>query len=178
MQCIESRLEPRPTRLQDDAVQVIRRLGGADRPAVLGHLCALGSDDRELRFGCAMSLSAIARYVDGLDFERDVALGVMDVEGKVVAMAQILPLGPELADAEIAFSVLAAARCRGLGHGLMKAVCGHASECGLRKLVAQVHCRNRPMLAVFRRAGMRLDRDREEITGVLEVAAEAPSSAG
>ena len=171
MHTAESHIEGSETASREDAR--VRRLCSADRAAVLAHLQALSAQDQEMRFGCAMSRSAIARYVDGLDFGQDVALAVEDAAGHVIGMAQILPLGSAAVAAEIAFSVLPASRRRGLGHCLMQAVCGHAQRCGLRRLVAQVRSCNRPMLCVFQRAGMRLQRDSDEVLGVLEVGSDA-----
>lgn len=149
----------------------IRRLGSADRAEVLEHLCALGPSDQAMRFGCALSRDAIARYVDGLDFGRDITLAAADAAGNVIGLAQILPLGPAEADAEIAFSVLPAWRGRGLGRRLMQAACWHARRCGVRRLMAQVRASNRPMLAVLEGACMRFERDRGEVFGMLELPA-------
>jgi RimJ/RimL family protein N-acetyltransferase len=54
----------------------------------------------------------------------------------------------------------------------MKAAVAHARSCGLCRLVAQVRPANKAMLAVFRAAGMRMERDAGETVGVLELTAE------
>jgi ribosomal protein S18 acetylase RimI-like enzyme len=159
-------------RADGDRAGGYRRLGEADRAAVFRHLSELGSEGRERRFGCTLSSAAIASYVDALDFAREAVLAVEARAGAVVAMAQVIPLNSE-GDAEVAISVLPQFQGQGLGQRLMQAATAHAGDSGVRRLVAQVSASNRPMLAVCRRAGMRLQRDATDVVGVLELAAEA-----
>ena len=150
----------------------VRRLAPTDRDAVLEHLEMLSCHDREMRFGCALSCDALSRYADSLDFDRDIVLGLEDLAMRLIGMVQVMPLGPRSGAAEIAFSVIPAWRGLGLGHRLMKAAVAHARSCGLCRLVAQVRPSNKAMLAVFRAAGMRLEREAGETVGVLELTAE------
>ena len=154
-------------------ITAIRRLSDTDRAAVFRHLAALGSEGCARRFGCSLSPAAIASYVDGMDFDQESVLALENPAGALLGLAQIIPLRPRATDAEVAFSVLPPFQGRGLGHCLMQAARVHAGASGLSRLLAQVSASNRPMLAVCRRAGMRLQRDAGEILGVLEIAAGA-----
>lgn len=150
----------------------IRRLAPADRQAVLEHFRALTPDDHEMRFGCALSPEAIVRYVSGLNFARDILLGLEHAEGTLIGLAEILRLAVHAAEAEVAFSILPAARGRGLGHFLMMAANSHARASGLRRLRAYVRPGNKAMLTIFARAGMELQRDGDEVLGLLHLVAE------
>ena len=54
----------------------IRTVDRAQRERITAHLLGLSPHDRYLRFGYAANDEQIARYVDGLDFERDELFGI------------------------------------------------------------------------------------------------------
>ncbi|MEC3973961.1 GNAT family N-acetyltransferase, partial [Amycolatopsis sp. H20-H5] len=69
--------------------------------------------------------------------------------------------------AEVAFLVDDAHQGRGLGSILLEHLAAAASECGLRRFVAEVLAENSPMVRVFRDAGYQVSREIEE--GVLHL---------
>ena len=76
--------------------------GGADRPTVpvkelrerdrrrmLKHFLALERHDRLLRFGSPVNDEQITRYVNGIDFDRDLVFGVYNRVFKLVAVGHL-----------------------------------------------------------------------------------------
>lgn len=59
------------------------------KPRILKHLLALKPEDRYLRFGYPATDEQIARYVTGLNFERDEIFGVFNRRLELVAMAHL-----------------------------------------------------------------------------------------
>jgi RimJ/RimL family protein N-acetyltransferase len=150
------------------------RLGSVDRAAVRRHMQALGRQGCELRFGAALAADAIERYVAGMDFERDLILGLRAQDGSLCGLVEILRIGRS-ETAEIAFSVDPAWRGRGLGKALMQLAMTSARMHAIGRIVAQVSPVNRPMLAILRRAGMRLALADGELVGTLDLpATDAP----
>jgi acyl-CoA synthetase (NDP forming)/GNAT superfamily N-acetyltransferase len=86
--------------------------------------------------------------------------------GDIVAVGRYERLadGPS---AEVAFLVDDAHQGRGLGSILLEHLAAAASECGLRRFVAEVLAENSPMVRVFRDAGYQVSREIEE--GVLHL---------
>ena len=56
----------------------IQRLNERQRAALLIHFLALPVKDRSLRFGTALAPSALASYVDRIDFGHGPVFGVQD----------------------------------------------------------------------------------------------------
>lgn len=155
----------------------IRTLAEQHRDRVLAHLLALDERDRLLRFGHLASDEQIGRYVAGLDIDRDEVFGVFDRRLKLVAMAHLArmdtPAGSDDAGreterfAEFGVSVLPRQRGRGLGTRLFEHAVMHARNRGVRLMVVHVARDNRPMLAIVRRAGARIDVDGGEAVAEL-----------
>ena len=64
-----------------DWVALLERLDDSDREDLRRHFLSLGDDDRRLRFGLPVTDAHIDRYVDGLDFGRDVIFGARSEPG-------------------------------------------------------------------------------------------------
>ena len=84
----------------------------------------------------------------------------------IVAVGRYERLGEQLL-AEVAFVVDDAHQGRGLGSILLEHLAAAASECGLRRFVAEVLAENPGMVRVFRDAGYQVSREMEE--GVLHL---------
>ncbi|GAA1965652.1 GNAT family N-acetyltransferase [Amycolatopsis minnesotensis] len=84
----------------------------------------------------------------------------------IVAVGRYERLG-DAPSAEVAFVVDDAHQGRGLGSILLEHLAAAASECGLRRFVAEVLAENSPMVRVFRDAGYQVSRAIEE--GVLHL---------
>lgn len=135
----------------------IRSLAQRHRPRILAHLLALGEADRYLRFGHAATDGQIARYVEGLDFERDEVFGVFNRRLELIAMAHLAHLGESHA-AEFGVSVLPKARGRGYGSRLFDHAVLHARNRGVDTLVVHALSENTPMLRIARSAGATVER--------------------
>jgi GNAT superfamily N-acetyltransferase len=108
-----------------------RRLDGADKPAILKHLLALSPEDRYSRFASTLSDSAIANYVEKIDFERDGGLGIIDSAGTLVAF---IHLARHWHKAELGASVRLAARHQGYARDLFKIALNEAELLGIRRV--------------------------------------------
>ena len=146
------------------------RLDPRARAQVLAHFRNLSPADLGLRFSATVTAASLERYVAALDFARDVIVGARDASGALAGIVQLMPLASDQGQAaEIALSVLPAARGSGLGKRLIAHAIDNARARGVTRLVAQICPENAPMLAIFRAAGMSLKREDGEIVGTLIV---------
>src|SRR5512140_3795840 len=68
---------------------VVSTLTRVQKPDIVRHLAELSADDLWFRFGSPMRQSALERYVDGIDFTSDRALGICDSELKLVGFTHV-----------------------------------------------------------------------------------------
>jgi RimJ/RimL family protein N-acetyltransferase len=132
----------------------ISEIGPEFRPQIKRHLLGLDPHDRYLRFGYIANDEQIARYVDGIDFERDQIYAIFDHDLKMLAMAH-LAYGstPEQPAAEFGVSVAKKARGCGLGKRLFERAAVHAVNSGVDTLYIYALTENATMLHIARRAG-------------------------
>ncbi len=142
----------------------IRSIGASHRERIAVHLLALNPNDRYLRFGYAANDEQIARYVDGLDFERDEIFGIYNRRLELIAMAHLaFSTDPALKScAEFGVSVLAHARGRGYGARLFDRAVVHARNEGVEMMFIHALSENTAMLNIARKAGARIERDGSE----------------
>ena len=156
----------------------VRSLRPRHRRRILAHLLLLDDRSRYLRFGYPASDTQIARYVDGIDFERDEIFGIFNRRLALLAMAH-LAYGLDDAvggpTAEFGVSVVGPARRRGFGSRLFEHAMLHARNRGVQTLLIQALSENAPMLALARQFGATLDRQGPETDGRLRL---PPESAG
>jgi hypothetical protein len=88
----------------------VERLSDDTRALLVAHFLALPLKDRSLRFGMALAPTVIAAYVDKIDFQRDLVLGVRDGRLAPVGVGHLAIEGNQ---AELALSVLPANRHNG-----------------------------------------------------------------
>lgn len=112
----------------------LRRLGNADLAAVERHLLGLDATDRASRFRTPLGDGAISAYARGLDPRRTILVGACDA-GTLVGLAEAHADGPGVV--EIAVSVDAARRCRGLARALVARAIRLAATAGA--VVAELH---------------------------------------
>lgn len=138
----------------------IRSLGPHHRERIAVHLTALDEQDRYLRFGYPANDEQIARYVEGLDFERDDIFGVFNRKLELIAMAHLaFSTDPQMLEcAEFGVSVLRKARGRGLGARLFDRAVIHARNEGVDMLFIHALSENTAMLKIARKAGARMER--------------------
>lgn len=156
----------------------VRSLAPRHRERILAHLLLLDERSRYLRFGYTASDAQIARYVDGIDFQRDEAFGIFNRRLELVAMAHLAyrmadDAGGGPSSAEFGVSVLASARRRGFGGRLFEHAVLHARNRGVQTLVIHALTENAAMLALARRFGAVLDRRGPDTDGSLRLPPES-----
>jgi RimJ/RimL family protein N-acetyltransferase len=150
---------PRAERPEQGTVP-IRSLDTGHRDQILAHLQALEQADRYLRFGYAATDEQIRRYVDQIDFERDVLFGIFNRRLHLIAMAHLaFSVDPQLRTcAEFGVSVAKASRGKGYGSRLFERAVVHARNEGVSQLFIHALSENTAMLKIARNAGAVLDR--------------------
>jgi GNAT superfamily N-acetyltransferase len=155
----------------------IRSLAPRHRERILAHLLQLPERDRYLRFGYVASDHQIARYVDGLDFERDEVLGIFNRRLRLLGMAHLAYLeaddGHPATRAEFGVSVAANARGRGYGQRLFDLAVLHARNRGVQTLLIHALSENTAMLRITRKAGAEVVRDGGESQALLQLPPES-----
>ena len=150
----------------------IRSLSTRHRDRILAHLTALSEADRYLRFGYAAGDEQIARYVAGLNFERDEVFGVYNRKLNLIALAHLAyPAIDSLVPgvAEFGGSVAAHARGRGYGARLFEHAMLHARNRGLDTLFIHALSQNTTMLHIALKAGARVERAGSETDAYLKL---------
>lgn len=160
------------SRLEKPLVAVpIRSLGPRHRERIASHLLALEMQDRYLRFGYHASDDQIARYVEGLDFERDEIFGIFNRRLELIAMAHLATSdhSQHLHCAEFGVSVLQRARGRGFGARLFDRAIVNARNDGVSMLFIHALSENTAMLKIARNAGAVVHREGSESEAFLEL---------
>ncbi|KXB30350.1 hypothetical protein AT959_13475 [Dechloromonas denitrificans] len=101
------------------------------RPRIAAHLLALDADDRHGRFSAVLSDAGIGHYVERIDFQRDRCLGLFAADGRLIAFIHLALHGHV---AELAASVLAPQRRRGLARALFANALRVAEAEGIREV--------------------------------------------
>jgi GNAT superfamily N-acetyltransferase len=149
-----------------DWVALLERLDDADRQGLEAHFLALGDDDRRLRFGVPVNDEHIRRYVQGVDFERDVVFGVCSGAGQWLGVGHLVLQGKT---AELGLSVLPDARGRGLGAAIFRFAVAHAARAGVKKLYMHFLTANQAIVAIARGARMAIESEAGEADAHLVV---------
>lgn len=144
----------------------VKRLSGADRPALAAHFVRLDDEDRRLRFGTARSDDSLADYVASLDFDRDAVFGAFDDDLRLAGVAHVAVF-PEFA--ELGVSVLADARGRGIGTALFERANLFARTHYIRTMFTHCLTENRTMMRIARKAGMVIVTEAGEADARLEL---------
>ena len=144
----------------------VQRLAGELRPMILAHLLSLPLRDRGLRFGAALAPSAIASYVERLDFDRDAVFGVHDHNLALVGVAHV---AFERREAELGVSVLPHHRRRGIGGALFRRAIEHARNRSAVALAMQCLSANTAILRLTHRFGVDMVLRGTETHGRLEL---------
>jgi RimJ/RimL family protein N-acetyltransferase len=130
----------------------IRKLTPADRPAIRAHLARLDPESRRRRFGYPITPEAAAAHADGLDFTDTILLGRID-GGAVRGLAEVVPVGPSGAVAELGLSVEPSWRGQGLGTELTRRAFTIATNRHLRRVIVMCVADNAPMQRIARKLG-------------------------
>jgi pimeloyl-ACP methyl ester carboxylesterase/ribosomal protein S18 acetylase RimI-like enzyme len=134
----------------------LRPLGCADLPEIERHLLAFGPMERHARFGTALADAAIVAYVRGVDLARALLIGAVDgPSGRIVGLAEAQPTGAPRR-VEMAISVHAPYRRRGLGRQLITQAMTSAFSQGTEAAEFYFAPENRPMANLARALGARI----------------------
>jgi RimJ/RimL family protein N-acetyltransferase len=136
------------------------------------HLLRLSPEDRRLRFQHPISDEAIGRFVGSLAPSQNRILAVLDSNDRVIAVVQIA-IGRN-ATAELAFSVDAAWRNRGLAGNLLASALIWAKAQGIRRVCMSCLARNRSMLRLAMKVGMTVVQEAGVSDCVLDLAPSRP----
>jgi GNAT superfamily N-acetyltransferase len=172
------RPEPRPT-------IPVKELRERDRRRILRHFLQIEGRDRLLRFGSPITDEQVTKYVDSLDFERDIVFGVYNQVFRLVAVGH-LGFADKQPDkdsatekdrvAEFGVSVLKTARGLGIGSKLFERA---AIVCRNHDVDTwYMHClsSNQIMIHIAKKAGMEIHRDYGEADAYLKLGPADPSS--
>jgi len=135
----------------------IERLNESTRAILALHFLALPAADRYLRFAGAVTPEIIARYVDGIDFNRDAVFAVHPAaigDESRGALAGVVHAAFPDDIAELGISVLPTYRGQGLASALAKRAIAYARSRGMRGLSMQLLRENAPMLRIALKLGM------------------------
>ena len=151
---------PERTPTAASAAVPIRSIGRSHAASIQAHLLTLTPHDRYLRFGYAANDEQIRRYVDQIDFERDVLFGIFNRRLHLIAMAHLaFSVDPQLRTcAEFGVSVAKASRGKGYGSRLFERAVTHARNEGVSQLFIHALSENTAMLKIARNAGAVLER--------------------
>src|SRR4051812_34971007 len=152
---------------------IIKELSRVDRTALDRHFIALDSDDRRLRFGIALSDTALRSYVERIDFDHDAAFGVLDDELHLVGAAHV---ARSASNAELGVSVLPLHRGRGIGGELLARAHMRARNWGVRSLFMHCLAENRAMMHLARKQRMEIVSESGEADAWLRLAPADASS--
>ncbi|HTO50746.1 MAG TPA: GNAT family N-acetyltransferase [Burkholderiales bacterium] len=144
----------------------VKRLSGADRPALVSHFLQFDEEDRRLRFGSARGDDSLREYVESLDFDRDAVFGVFDDELALAGVAHVA-VSPD--SAELGVSVLPGARKRGIGTALFERANLFARTHYIRTMFTHCLTENRSMMRLARKAGMVIVTEAGEADARLEL---------
>ena len=164
--------------LRDGRALEIRALHSSDRDGMLAAVDHTSERSLHRRFFGAKRhfTDKEVEFFLNVDFTNHVALvAVADEDGArvIVGGGRYVITRPK--QAEVAFAVVDRYQGQGIGAALMRHLVGIARAAGLRELTAEVLPDNTPMLKLFERCGLGLDKRRE--AGVVHVTLRMPEAA-
>ena len=163
----------------------VKALGERDRRRMLRHFLSLERADRILRFGSFMGDEQITKYVNGIDFGRDMVFGVYNRAFRLAAVGHLAfsprqPSSDGVTEkdrvAEFGVSVLKSARGMGIGSKLFERA---AIVCRNQDVdTLYMHClsSNQTMMHIAKKAGMEIHRDYGEADAYLKIGPANPAS--
>jgi GNAT superfamily N-acetyltransferase len=153
----------------------VQRVHEDAKAALVAHFLALPVKDRYLRFGAPFAPTALASYVDRIDFGRDAVFGIHDDRRALKGVAHLAFEG-ELA--ELALSVLPLHRRQGFGSAMTRRSVAHARNRGAPGLVLYFVPGNVPITRIARKFGMAVRTTSGAAEAHLALQPPLPSSSG
>ena len=157
----------------------VKELPPRARRHLLRHFLALGEQDRLLRFGSKLSDEMVTRYVQNLDFARDIIFGVYDRKLRLLGVGH-LAFAPRESSrlsgatikpvvAEFGVSVSASARGLGVGTRLFQRAAVRCRNADVDTLYMHCLSSNKVMMHIARKAGMDIHKDYGEADAYLKI---------
>lgn len=159
------------TRSRESVLVPIATLNKEHMPQILRHLNALTEHDRYLRFGFKATDEHIARYANGLNFERDEIYGIFNHHLEIIGMAHLalMQKSDGNSSAEFGVSVSSHARGRGYGGRLFERAVIHARNEKVYQMYIHALSENAPMIRIARKRGAQIERDGAETEAYLSL---------
>ncbi|MES2263599.1 MAG: GNAT family N-acetyltransferase [Pseudomonadota bacterium] len=162
----------------------IKELAERDRRRMLKHFIGLEKSDRLLRFGSPIPDEQVAKYVNGIDFARDMVFGVYNRLFKLVAVGHLAFAPKEARNAvtdkervaEFGVSVSRSARGLGIGSKMFERAAIHCRNNDVDTLYMHCLSSNQTMMHIAKKAGMAIQRDYGEADAYLTLEAPNPAS--
>ena len=160
---------------------IVKQLQERDRRRMLRHFMDLDDSDRLLRFGTILPDEQVTKYVNKIDFSRDVVLGVYNNVFRLVAVGH-LAFAPKTEAtekervAEFGVSVSKSARGLGIGSRLFERAAMHCRNQDVDTLYMQCLSSNRVMMHIAKKAGMEIKREYGEADAYLQLLPPNPGS--
>ncbi|GGY93744.1 GNAT family N-acetyltransferase [Pseudoduganella plicata] len=163
----------------------VKALGERDRRRMLRHFLSLERPDRILRFGSFMGDEQIAKYVNGIDFGRDMVFGVYNRAFRLAAVGHLAfsprqPSSDGVTEkdrvAEFGVSVLKSARGMGIGSKLFERAAIVCRNHDVDTLYMHCLSSNQTMMHIAKKAGMEIHRDYGEADAYLKIGPANPAS--
>jgi GNAT superfamily N-acetyltransferase len=164
----------KPTPLREPHTGTIRKLWPSEREAFIAHLLRLDVDTRRNRFGTAVNDEFLTHYAQQTFGVGGIVFGYVE-NGEVRGAAELRGLDDVTTDgAEAAFSVEQAWRRRGIGEILFQHLITAARNRNHGRLFMTCLRSNLPMQALARKYSAVLERDIDEVQGLLDAGKPTP----
>jgi GNAT superfamily N-acetyltransferase len=149
----------------------LQKLAAMDRPAIKNHYLRLSKEDRHMRFCTTLNDWGIENYIDTiLNFETDTVYGVIDGNGRLVAMAVACHIDVNgRKSVEAAFTVDEDERKQGLGKKLMAQIIADCRADSTELIFVSCLRTNKKMQALARSFSMELDINEDEAYAELKL---------
>lgn len=154
---------------RDGRPPLVRRLHRQDAPAIEAHFLGLDAHDRRLQFFREATGIQIRAYVQGIDWDHSLLLGAISGDRIVGLVEALFDRSIPPRHAEIAVSVDADLRGRGLGSFLVAHAVDRAGMLGVRQTSLSFLQENRPVQRIIRTLGGRVDM--EDLVGTIPMGA-------
>lgn len=151
----------------------VQRLSEGVRPQLQEHFLRLPAEDLRLRFGTVFGPSAIAHYVESIDFDQDAVLGVYDDALRLVGVVHVAFSGDS---AELGLSILPDHRGRGVGSALFARAADHARNRFVTRLYMHCLSENAAIMHIAKKSGMNICVDTGEADAFLKLPPADPAS--
>jgi GNAT superfamily N-acetyltransferase len=151
----------------------VQRLNEGARSQLLEHFLRLSSEDLRLRFGTTFGPSAIAQYVERIDFDHDAVLGVYDDALTLIGVVHVAFSGDS---AELGLSILPGHRGRGVGSALFARAADHARNRFVKRLYMHCLSENGAIMHIAKKSGMSICIDTGEADAFLKLTPADPAS--